>query len=883
MSAGSVPFLKQCQKELATFYEQQMGTIQLLPWGHDVIDMDTIFVDLTLAVDEKIGGAGKVLQSPEDLLRLTGRNKQRFQRVLVTGFAGSGKSTTLAKLAYDWAKQIHDANSSNSSSILSNVKLLFILSLREFDMKKTLIDAIYDQILPLDTAVDRQELKAYLESHGKDVAVLFDGLDEGSFAAISNKVVDDAECILAGRKMRETCVVVTSRPYKVESLGDHEKQYVHVRLTGFSEDNIEVYIKKFFHDDHEAAESLSEEIRKSPSVKSLAQIPVMLLMLCLLWDDAQRLPDTFTALYEQVILYLWRRYQKAQSSMRSDTGVQEVLLALGKVALGGVSEGKVVFLESEFPNQVLKEACQIGLLTKERLRSRLNIETAVSFLHKSIQEYMAAYYWVALVEKDQEKFKCFLNQVNHDEHIFEQVELLNFCCGMSKIAASLIIPHVVQLLQHRTEEFLRVGGITSTTKNDIWPLFRMLRESRLEYECVHEWLEPLFQSKVIQIRQNPPLSLANFHHLVKLAIDSKMESVLSSVSELKLNLVSEGDIILLAETLRETPHVESLMMSWEAAKSTTPPSQSKMDMLSDSIGKMSQVKNISVFANSKLDISRLVSQLAKGTSCGLRNLEFGNVDFDTKMMGHFLVRQIALKSFSLTNTTLTSQGASDVLSQLNPSVQHVHLVSSHIGDAVQHLQPLMSSLQELVLRATDLEENHSNLLVDFLSKAEKLKHLDLSWNNVGASIVKLASQFHHCPCLETLCLMYCNLSHEGALALTRSFQYLPELMNLSLSFGFGAKGFNNPYNNGFEIVEAMLRALPLIPKLTSLHIKGLKIPETGAPSDIVSVCLSAVDFYWPAIFQHQGEKYAYFVIIFGPTNLRKLKAAVDQYVEKERC
>ncbi|XP_072045724.1 LOW QUALITY PROTEIN: NLR family CARD domain-containing protein 4-like [Amphiura filiformis] len=880
-SSSTMQFRKICQKELITFYEQQMGTVQLLPWGHDVVDLDDIFVDLTLGVDDKLllGNAGKPLQGSEDLIDLKGKNKQRLNRVLVTGFAGSGKSTTVAKLAYDWARELRGVI--HKRSIFSSYKLLFILSLREMDISKSLVDAIVEQILPLDTAVRRQDLSTYLETHGDAVLVLFDGLDENSFEALPKKLIHDVQCILANRKMRDTCVVVTSRPYKVESLGEYQKQYVQVKLTGFSEENIDVYIKKFFKDDHQAAESLAEEIRKSPSVKSLAQIPVMLLMLCLLWSDDQRLPERYTELYEQVVDYLWRRYKKAYGTSEL-VDLQEVLLTIGKVALGGcLYEGKCVFLDTEFTEDVLSVACQVGVLTKERLRSRLNMKTAVSFLHKSIQEYSGACYWVSLLRTNEEEFRAYLDHIKEDTAILAQVDLLSFACGLSEKAASLIIPHVIQILQHRTTESLRIGGITNNTKKDMYSFFRILRESHLDYQSLHMWLQPLFKSHILEIRQNPKLAIKDFHHLVKHAAHSKAESFLSTVSEIKVSFSSEAANEL-AEMLREMTEVGILVLSWEPEAPGFPSLSSQL-ALSDAIGRLSRLKDITVLAKGwqKLDISKLIN---RETSSGLRKLELGNVDVNAQVISNCLARQKTLRSLSLTNTTLTSESASALLSHLHPSVQKVHLVSTQIGCAVQQLKPLMSSLHELVMRETKLEEAHVDVLADFLQYGKKLKHLDLSWNNVGGSMAKLAYQLRHCPSLDTLSLINANISQDGVIALTKGIQFLPLLTSLMFSLGSHLKCTNIPHNNGFIITEAILRAIPHVPKLESLYVKNLGIPDDSAPSDMVYVCLSTIGFHWPGILQSQGKQFIIqnnFGLLLGAKKLTKLRAAVIAYTEKE--
>ena len=818
--------LETCQRELVTFYEQEMATVQLLPWGHDVVEMDTIFVNLSLSVDDKhpVGKTGKSLEAPEELLDMKGSTGQKVNRVLVKGFAGSGKSTALAKLAYDWAKCV---NGKTESSILTQYKLLFVLSLREIERNETLIDAILDQILSQDTSITKSELESFFLSHGKDILILLDGLDEYPMEQLQKKVTGDIESVLANRKLRETCVVVTTRPQKVEDLGEHQKHYTQVRLSGFTEDNIEVYIRKFFQDDENAAKGLIGVLENSRAIKSLAEIPVMLLMLCLLWSDTQMLPDTSTALYEQVIKYLCKRYQSTCDASVADEDMSEVMLALGRVALDGLtSEGKLVFSEKDFPDQVLDMACNVGLLTKERLRSKLNLSNSVSFLHKSVQEYCAAYYWVSLVENSDDSFQSYLRSIADDDQVFAQVEMLTFCCAMSKHAAAIILPHVAQALSHRSKDGLRIGGMSQTARQDLWPLFLMLKESRFEYdEAVHSWIEPLFQSKVVEIRQNPPSSLSYFHHLVRIAAKSKVNSVLSEVRELKL-LCGAGSFSLILETLDEMVHVQSLVLSWETEIIDTRPNEAQVAALSARIGKLSQLLDITVLSRHMLNVTRIIASFDKGSKgiTSIRKIELGNVEFDAAVAGSALKRQTSLASLLLTNVTLTPQRTAQVLSQIRSPIQNLHFVSSKVGEAVKHLKPLMPSLEELVLTNAGLQEKDVAHLAELLPRAGRLKQLDLSWNNIGSTMVKLVRRLQNSTQLQTITFVNANIPQAGVIALTECFPYMPQLENIIVSLGGHGTSYG-PRDNCLDILEAYFRSLHHLPKLVILDLSRLPIKK----------------------------------------------------------
>ena len=867
-----------------------MATVQLLPWGHDVVEMDTIFVNLSLSVDDKLptGSDGKSLESPEELLDLRSGTGKKVNRVLVKGIAGSGKSTAMAKLAYDWARSL---NGERESSNLVQYKLLFILSLREVEQNETLIDAILDQILSQDTAITKTEIESFFQSEGKNILILLDGLDEYQMKHLRKKVTGDIESVLANRKMRETCVVVTTRPQKVEDLGEHQKHYTQVRLSGFTEDNIEVYIRKFFQEDEISAKGLIEVLNNSPTIKSLAEIPVMLLMLCLLWSDTQMLPDTSTALYQHVIRYLWKRYQSSLYDVDdSEEDMSKVLLALGAVALDGLtSGGKLVFSEKDFQGQILDKACKIGLLTKERLRSKLNLTNSVSFLHKSVQEYCAAFYWVSLVEKSDDSFQSHLQRLTDDDQVFAQVEMLTFCCAMSKKAASFILPHVAQVLKHRTEEGLRIGGLTQTARKDLWPLFLMLKESRFEYEAVHSWFEPLFQSKVIEIRQNPPSSLSYFHHLVKIAAKSNVRSVLSEVRELKL-LCGAGSFNLIVETLDEMVDVQSLVLSWETEITATRPSEDQVAALSVRIGKLSKLLDITVLARHRLDISQIISSLNKGSKgiTSVRKMELGNVEFDAASMGNTLKEQTSLATLLLTNIPLTPLGTGQMLTQIRSSIQNIHFVNSTVGEAVKHLKPFMPSLEELVLTNAGLQEDHVATLAELLPMAGRLKQLDLSWNNIGSSMVNLARRLRNSTHLHTITFVNANVPQHGAIALTESFQYMPQLENVIVSMG-SVGSPPGPQDNGLDILEAYFRTLHNLPKLNILDLQGLpliqkQVDDKCVPAmenKLVEAILKDIDYSLDSVCRSGARKFGFQCRPSIKDRLPKLRDVIAKHLTEE--
>ncbi|XP_072037399.1 nucleotide-binding oligomerization domain-containing protein 2-like [Amphiura filiformis] len=288
--------LAACQKELREFYLDTMGKVQLLPWvPEEVKEMESIFVDLEL-VRKDPSTESDNLKRNEDLVTFTSIKGQRVNRVLLLGDAGSGKSTTAANLAYKWALN-------DNRSPLYKFTLVFVIYMHKIeDSNASLVDLIFDQILAEDSQISREGLKSYITSNAKNVLLLLDGLDECHSGSHKNRSSEISK-VLQNNLLRDSCVILTSRPHEISDLGEHLSHYTQVKLKGFSLENMLKYIMKFFREKNKIA-TLIQKLEQEPHILALAAIPVLLLMICILWDDNSSLPNTMTQLYQETIKHL---------------------------------------------------------------------------------------------------------------------------------------------------------------------------------------------------------------------------------------------------------------------------------------------------------------------------------------------------------------------------------------------------------------------------------------------------------------------------------------------------------------------------------------------------------------------------------------------------
>ncbi|XP_072015826.1 NLR family CARD domain-containing protein 4-like [Amphiura filiformis] len=420
-----------------------MSRVQLLPWCDESKDMNDIYVTLKLKKGSRKGTT--LLTKNEDLASLQKSDGMPATRILVKGVAGSGKSTLLAKLAYTWSQQMN-------GSPLAKYQLLFILSLREVK-SVSLIDEIFEQIFETNTTVSREGLEAYIESNPQLVLLLLDGFDEYSASNLST-LDGSLQEILAFKRLRECHTILSTRPHK--DLQTHQSSYLLVDVLGFSRKNVELYMNRFFNN-KEMVQGLKERITQSERLTSLSKIPVMLMLMCLLWEDEQKLRDTQSELYQDFVLFLWRKF-----CMRQGKDIDKIpqiegefpvfIYRLGCLALEGlcsknnITEERLVFSENDFEDSSYQLGCKTGLLTREMIRSRLSVDNAVTFLHKSFQEFCAAKYWASLYTTDRDKFNSILIQLQPWNIFMSKFDLVKFCCGLAeKDGMVSIIQYVIKL------------------------------------------------------------------------------------------------------------------------------------------------------------------------------------------------------------------------------------------------------------------------------------------------------------------------------------------------------------------------------------------------------------------------------------------------------
>ena len=355
------------------------------------------------------------------------------KRILVQGQTGIGKSTFVKKLLVDWV-EVNKGTGDEQAAVLKNFELLVAVNLKEVSKRQSLKDVIsFSNVFAKEDKCMTEGLVDYIANNQEKVLLIFDGYDE--YRCGCNSEIYE---IFNGKSLRNCCILITTRISKADELRGGED--LQAEITGFSEVDRYDFMRRFLSNDE--ISNLSEHLFKR-NLNELAKVPLLLLFLCTLWKKGQskHFPKTKTKLYLDIIEFVLNHSHSKQSSPPyvEVASFKDFLSEMGKVALQGLMNDDHLFEYSQLSDSVrCDESVFIGLLQITEYSEALRPVGLVSFIHKSIQEFLAAWYVT---------YRCIPEGRNLGEIGVKLEECLalesvfEFICGLSRDGASKVFRH----------------------------------------------------------------------------------------------------------------------------------------------------------------------------------------------------------------------------------------------------------------------------------------------------------------------------------------------------------------------------------------------------------------------------------------------------------
>ena len=151
--------------------------------------------------------------------------------------------------------------------------------------------------------------------------------------------------------------------------------------------------------------------------------------------------ELFRAILKHILQHSHKRHSPSNASQLIEADYNEILTEIGKVALEGLLRGDLLFTFGQLSENVRGEKSVIvGLLQVSESGPSVEPKEMVSFIHKSIQEYLAAWFvtYRCVPEGNLggiEQHACTVEDCFALENVFQ------FLCGLSDKGAEKVFEH----------------------------------------------------------------------------------------------------------------------------------------------------------------------------------------------------------------------------------------------------------------------------------------------------------------------------------------------------------------------------------------------------------------------------------------------------------
>lgn len=401
--------LEPVAKQYAANFYKRHGTLKVLSMP-EPISLDSVYVAVQVLNPEHLRFF-ETIDGLEDLFRQS--RDRNFQKkdceklpgltvarnkpyLMVLGAPGGGKSTFLRKVGLEAIK--------GEKGSYQQPYIPVLLELKNFrNQEINLLEAIAVEFktcgLPRYEEWTLELLKA-----GK-LLILLDGLDEVPTEKMSDVVTKIQDFVDLYDKNR---FIVSCR---TAAYRHNFRRFSDVAVANFDDEQIEGFIKNWFHSKSELAEDCWEKLKGSDyqAAKELAQTPVLLTLICVLYQRSGQFPTNRATLYQRALRVLLEEWNAAkeipQTQIYKGLDTKRKELMLSEIAYNGFIEDRLFFQKWDLATQL--ERLLAEMLPDEKLIDGhavlLDIdvqhgilveraESIYSFSHLTIQEFLTALY-----------------------------------------------------------------------------------------------------------------------------------------------------------------------------------------------------------------------------------------------------------------------------------------------------------------------------------------------------------------------------------------------------------------------------------------------------------------------------------------------------------
>ncbi|XP_039598975.1 NACHT, LRR and PYD domains-containing protein 3-like isoform X1 [Polypterus senegalus] len=341
------------------------------------------------------GGATKNCERiwTEQLFKRRSKSKTSPKIIVVSGVAGTGKTTMVQKIMCDWAK----------GTQYQRFAFVFLFKFRELNLLDNKIQMSLSALIEMHYEHLTHDKLIEILQKPESLLFILDGLEEYKHKLnfTPSQLCSDPDdevpvhilvTSLVSQTLLKGCsVLITSRPPALGSL-DMERVDGFVEVVGFFSEQKLVYFKKFFGDADVGTKAF-QCMEGNTILYSMCVSPSYCWIICsalkshLMTPKEERgtAPRTVTEIF---VMFL---HNILTNHRREDDDQRRILISLGKMAYYGVDNRTDVFNEKqEISTFGLQPVLSSSFLSCFLQRQSTLEHTTYTFYHFTLQEFMAA-------------------------------------------------------------------------------------------------------------------------------------------------------------------------------------------------------------------------------------------------------------------------------------------------------------------------------------------------------------------------------------------------------------------------------------------------------------------------------------------------------------
>lgn len=364
----------------------------------------------------------------EDVLILP-QGYQRMKCIFVEGAPGIGKST----LAWELCKRRNDIEA------IKRYSLVILLRLRQEEVQE--VNTIADLFFHCDSDLQSAVAKEVIECEGDKILFILDGFDELPINLRKNSFLVN---LIKGVHLPKCTVLVTSRPSATADLLSvcRPQIHKHIEVIGFTQQHIEEYAKSMLSGESEICDDFLKYISTQPAIRGMMYIPLNSAIVLEVYKEnianCRPIPCTMTELYRELCLVLLNKYLAESNGPLAGQLLDDLdsvpsllktqLMKLGQLAYEGALKQEISFSQ-------LPDGCKdLGFLNVSTRLYLGKVLVSYSFLHLTVQEFLAAFY-VSHLPLSQQKIIFTTNFLKSESHVDV---LLRFIAGFQGSGSFLV-------------------------------------------------------------------------------------------------------------------------------------------------------------------------------------------------------------------------------------------------------------------------------------------------------------------------------------------------------------------------------------------------------------------------------------------------------------